>query len=586
MTAPRPWRSGPCIQRAFSATTVAGLIFCVAAGWLYRDVLRDGPASHVPIVLPETFVDMAIGDVMIEAWLVTRNARTLARSPRRLFDAEFCAPMENSLTLGIPMITMGLLAVPVRFVSSHPAVVYNTAMVLVYLLSAMAMYLLVREWTGIPAAGIAAGLLYAFNPIRTGPISIHPSVWDASWFVFALLFAQRWFVAGRWRDAIGLGVACSLQIGASFYPFLAAFFFAPIYGAWLGVRYGFGKTRPAQWIAVAAMIVGAAIAVFGPYLDARAATGTILHHDTPYYFEWSYLLPDGRLYVGLGVVLFALLGLFAPRRSGSGIDADVRWPLGIGAAVVLVIAGGSSHDDALREFWADAPIRIPDFYHWIAGFVPGLDAVRGILRLTSVVLVSLCVLAGMGAAWLVRRFPERRLLASSAVIVIATFSVLPEATSWKALRVETSRETAEFFEELEKLGNRGPLFELPIVEGRTNLSENPRRALAVEVHGRRTSACYASYVSPLADTLRAISRKLPDAAAVEELLDLGFTTIVLHRSIPNLKREAERLRSAVDRQGDTAALEILHETDQMIAYALRVADRPAGEPEGADATIR
>ena len=40
--------------------------------------------------------------------------------------------------------------------------------------------------TDVPAAGIVAGLLYAFNPIRVGINITRPSVWDSAWLGFAL----------------------------------------------------------------------------------------------------------------------------------------------------------------------------------------------------------------------------------------------------------------------------------------------------------------------------------------------------------------------------------------------------------------
>ena len=52
-------------------------------------------------------------------------------------------------------------------------------------------------------AGVVAGLLYAFSPIRVGFNITHPSVWDSGWLVFALFFSHRLFAHGRWRVALG-----------------------------------------------------------------------------------------------------------------------------------------------------------------------------------------------------------------------------------------------------------------------------------------------------------------------------------------------------------------------------------------------
>src|SRR5262245_18965226 len=108
----------------------------------------------------EPFMQMLCrNDVAFETWLVARHAHTLVRRPWRLFDTEHCAPDEKTLTLGVPMFAMGVLAVPASLLGD-PILVYNTALAALLLVAALAMYCLVAEWTGVPLAGIGAALLY------------------------------------------------------------------------------------------------------------------------------------------------------------------------------------------------------------------------------------------------------------------------------------------------------------------------------------------------------------------------------------------------------------------------------------------
>ena len=184
------------------------LVFFLAAAAVYGEVWREDPRSVVPVLDFQRGGVRAIGrmDVSLETWLVARNAHTLVHHPHRLFDTEHCAPWEKTMTLGIPMITMGVVAIPASVATGDPILTYNVALVALTLIAAVAMFLLVTDWTGLPAAGIAAGLLYAFHPIRMEPIH-HPSVWDTSWTVLALFFAHRLFAHGRWRDALGLALS-------------------------------------------------------------------------------------------------------------------------------------------------------------------------------------------------------------------------------------------------------------------------------------------------------------------------------------------------------------------------------------------
>lgn len=188
---------------------VALLVFTSAALITFRDVLRAGPMSSAIVSSPEYLLRISEGDVIFEAWLTARNAHTLATAPHHLFDTPHCAPAEKTLTLGVHMTTMGLLAVPVALFTNNPALAYNFSSFMLLILSAVAMYLLIKEWTGVPAAGIIAGLLYAFNPLRLGIYLTHPSTWDSAWLVFALFFSRRLFAYGRWRDAVGLALASS-----------------------------------------------------------------------------------------------------------------------------------------------------------------------------------------------------------------------------------------------------------------------------------------------------------------------------------------------------------------------------------------
>ncbi|MHC4506940.1 MAG: hypothetical protein ACYTFI_26940 [Planctomycetota bacterium] len=89
------------------------LVFLLAAAAVYGEVWREDARSVVPA---RDFQHRGAQlttrmDVTLETWLVARNAYTLTHRPHRLFDTEHCAPWEKTMTLGIPMITMGVVAV-------------------------------------------------------------------------------------------------------------------------------------------------------------------------------------------------------------------------------------------------------------------------------------------------------------------------------------------------------------------------------------------------------------------------------------------------------------------------------------------
>ncbi|MFQ5416572.1 MAG: hypothetical protein ACE5FL_05910 [Myxococcota bacterium] len=557
---------------------IALVIFSLITAFLFREVLRAGPASFLPVSSSDRLLSISKSDVTFEAWLVARNAYTLSRHPHRLFDTEHCAPAKKTLTLGIPMITMGLFAIPVSLVTPNPAIAYNAATATVLLLSAVAMFLLVREWTGSPAAGVAAGILYAFNPVRTGIFITHPSVWDSSGLVLALFFAQRWFTRGRWRDAVGLTIACSLQMGASFYPFLAAVFLAPAFVLWLVGRHGFRHVRPRQVAFVAAGVLLTGALVFGPYLEAHAAAPS-LHRTTFYFSHWSSFLPGGDLFLGWGVLILATIGLLAPRKATvRGIEGDPRWALLVGAFLVTVIACGPFNNALLYRIWDEPPFLFPNFYTLLASVLPGLDSIRIVSRLSTAAQVVLCILAGMGTASVLGMARRSEPVAAAALIGLAAFSVLPEPHPWSLTDARVRPETLEFFESLQELGNAGPILELPPTTGVGRVLQAPQRILVSAYHRRRTSSCRGSYPAPGRAEFMEIVGRLPSSAAVRELKRLGFTTVVLHHPNADLARiRALRFKRSVQRQS-VESLRLLLETEGLSAYEIGPPFRSGAAP--------
>jgi len=520
-------------------------------------------------------------DVTLETWIVARNAYTLAHRPQHLFDTEHCAPWDKTLTFGIPMITMSVVAIPASVATGDPILTYNVALVALTLIAAVAMFLLVTDWTGLPAAGIAAGLLYGFHHIRMSPIH-HPSVWDTSWTVLALFFAHRLFARGRWRDAFGLSLSCALQIGASFYPLLAASFLAPPFVVWLVLRYGFRQVRIAQLAFVALAIALAAAVVLGPYLEARGTSETLRR--TGFYFaDWREYLPGHSLFEGWMILVLALLGLALPRRrTAPALDGDPRWALLAGAVIVAVMAAGPLGSSLLAPFTDPYSTSTPNPYRMLASVLPGLDSVRAVRRLGAGVHVVLSLLAGMGVAVLLQLSGRYRRIAAPALILLAGFAVLrapalgfERSYHWTMEEIRPRPETLTFFERLEQEGNRGPLFEVPCFDERLQTSADmPRRILLSAYHHRRTSACFASYRPPREAELVAIARRLPRDEAVRELAALGFTTVLVHHRSGSGGVLERRFAASAERPG--APLRLLHATTDMTAFEITVTGNGTG----------
>lgn len=536
---------------------------------LHNDVLSwtENRGSVANARLAAALMDPNRADTAFAVWLVSRNAYTLVRRPWRLFDTEHCAPAERTITLSEPMITVGLLAVPFYLMTGDPILTYNLAIWALWSLAGMAIFCLIAAWTGMPLAGIAAGLLYVFHPAHAADIW-HPTLADMTWTIFAMFFAQRWFAGGRWRDAIGLSASVVLQIGASFYPFVAAFFLCVPYTAWLLSRYRFRKVGRAQVAFVILAIAAGAAVLLGPYLATRGEAH-IIRRSVQIYASWRSLFPSPEALSGWLALALTLIAIASgPRRSTPGIDGDPRWSLLAGAALVALAATGGS--GRMAQDASTAWSFPPNIYAIAASFLPGLDAVRVVLKLKIGFHLAVCILAGIGVAGTVR-LARRRWQPAVAIAIVCLAAVeafRPAALGfapqyrWGPMVMRPSDEVIEFFAELERQGNRGPLLEVPM--RRANSVPRIARLLHSAWHHRRTSHCYGSYLPPELERVIELSERIPDPAAIHELRRLGFTTIIAD-SAPS-----SRFKTALDAAARTHPKMVrhLHQAGPLTAYSI------------------
>jgi hypothetical protein len=527
-------------------------------------------------------VVIGTSDLKFVVGTTARNAFTLLNRPWRLFDAEQCYPTDKALALGEPMISQGVLGMPAYLLTRDPVATFNLVLIGITLLSALAMYWLVREWTGVPGAGIIAGLLYAFHQIKMGDVG-HYYVWDSAWTVLALLVARRLFVQPRWLEAIGLASCCALQIGGSFYPLLSAFLLAVPFGVWLITCYGVRNLRWPHWACVIAAIGLVAFAVFTPYLELRSE-GVLWERPFQAYLAYSWLLPGERFYTGWLLPGLALAGLvLGRRRAVGGAVGDPRWAILVGGLLVLYLAAGGTDGEVTRAVSRREapPPQLPNLYAMLVGVIPGLDVVRAPGALFSGTHLALSALAGFGAAALIRLSPRRYATYAAAVLICLAYvytlcpgvvGFLPR-TQYSAISVKPLAGSIDFYRELERLGNSGPMMELPF-----NDPINPRQrgesVLLTAYHHRRTSQCYNSFFGPAHGRVKAISERLPNNDALVSLRKLGFTTIVVHHGgTRSLRQEFEK--SAADSKG--GLLERILRDDSHTAYAIRPEPPPAGQ---------
>lgn len=570
-------------RRRLVSLGFAVLVFGSAAAWqfgagagtdLHESVLVNRPPGAGEAL---GWRALRESDLNFVVALTARNAATLARHPGRFFALEQCYPAHDALAFGELLLTPGLLGVPAWLASRDPLVTFNTVIVALPLIAAFAMAWLVRQWTGSAAAGLVAGLLYAFHPIRIGD-TVHFYAWDMAWTVLALELGRRVVATGHWRDAAALAAVVVLQLGGSPYPLLAAAVLgAAFLPAWIRAR-GVRALPWAPLASVAALALATAALLFHPFLELQGS-GAVAERSRLFFLPYASLLPGEALSLGLLLPGLAAVGvLVGGRGRGHALPPDPRWPLLIGGGLCLALAAGGNAGDVQRAlFQGEAPPpQLPNLWNALTAILPPLQALRGPGALLAGFHLALAILAGLGTASLVRLAPERARSGVGALLVVAAFVavVRPAALGLEprvrheAVPLRPTAETLAFFSELERLGDHGPLLELPAPNGRLAAKRFANEALLrMAYHRRPVGSCGNSYRAAVSNEVQALGRRLPDPEALARLRELGFATLVVHH--PRGRPGAAALRAGLDDLSRRSpALEPLLRTPTRTAYRI------------------
>ncbi len=569
-----PWAS-------WGALTLGVLGLALAAA--YAPLLRGDPRREVLVqIVPEAqapdagwaraLAQLNKEDVTFAAWLVSRHARTWLTRPWQLLATEQCAPAERTIKLGPPMISLGLLAAPAWLVTRDPILTYNAAVFLMPIVGALAVFLLVADWTRVPTAAFVASAAYGTSPAVFADVS-HPFVRDLAWTALALFFARRWLEGSGWPTALGLALCVPLQVGSSSYSLLTALFLAPPLAVWLLLRHGLARLTALQVAAALAIAALGTGFVLFPYLEARGMA-EIEERSLRFYLDWSEFLPGGERYPGTLVLLLACAGSFvAPRRFAPRLG-DPRLALWIATVLVALASTGGNAVARARALASGEtpPFAIPDLYAWAAGFLPLLDSVRGVLNLAVGVHLLLCLIAGLGAAACLSASSRRlRPLVSTGLVVAVVGAAIPaswlgsgEAPRFETLAIRPDAQRLDLFTELREQGNSGPIVEFPPVTWtKMRAGREASRILASAWHGRRTSACFGSFApTPERRALNDVLEQLPTRASLAALSEQGFTTILLYEE----GRRFRRFEAAAAEP--RAALRLLHVASPLSAWSL------------------
>ena len=477
-------------------------------------------------------------DALLNSWTLAWVAHQLPRHPLRLFDANIFYPERLTLAYSEAMFVQSALALPILAGGGSPVLAYNLVLLAGFALTGWAFCLLVRRWTGSWAAGAVAGSLAAFNAHSLMQLP-HLQFLHVE-FIALVLFALDRLAAGRrLRDAIALGAGAALQGLTSVYLLVfSTWMLAFAVPARLASAPRAGRLKAIALVAAAAVV---SLALMAPYLagyDAlhrrtgleRAAdeasshaalwtdvlaTGSRLH-----YAVWSRRFTDAAhvaAFPGLaGALLLALAFVWPETRR----DARVRmcaWAAA-GCSVVSMLPRAPFYPALHRHLLLFRVVRVPAY-------------------LGHVVLLLVAVLAGFGAAGLLRRLRAGRLRAAAAIVMLA------------AVNLEALRAPLEYtpFSGIPRIYDTlaavpgAVVAELPLYPPR-QLFANAEYMLNSTRHWRPLINGYSGFRPDWYDEAYDELQGFPEETALEALHRRGVTHVIVHAD-----RFEARVREAIDR---------------------------------------
>ncbi|MFW6075478.1 MAG: hypothetical protein ACOC9Y_07775 [Chloroflexota bacterium] len=491
------------------------------------------------------------GDPVFQMWTIAWNWHALQTDPLDIFNANVFYPWRNVLAYSDHLFGQTLLVLPALALTGNGILADNIVFFLSFILSGVAMYLLVFDVTKNRGAAIIAAVAYTFAPPRLAHVE-HLHMLASGCLPLALLCLHRTvFEIDRPRLwwAVGLGATFFAQglLGIYFFYFmvvmlvLAGAVYLLIAFHQRNVNVIWGLTYGAGACAIAGVLL---IPTLLPYLQVNADLGIEREADevnfwsatrSDYFSAWSNndlwgsVLSDNfrdierALFPGIVIVALAAVGVFH-RRVGY-----IRWVL------LAVVVGSIALSFGLSGFIFGREVPFP--YRIPYDIVPGFRAIRVPARFGHLALVGLGGLAGIGGDLLWRYFrsylPQaRQTLIGAGLVALGLAAIWAETSTSLALPdplpTESDRADYQYIEE-----NPGPTIELPMGDGPV-ASAWPN--FWSTMHWNQVANGFSGIQPPNYDLLRERSKEFPSEETVRLFQGMGIENVIVHADMQEEQR--------------------------------------------------
>lgn len=461
-------------------------------------------------------------DVFFNMWRFGWFAHALAKSPDHLLDGNIFYPEPRTLTYSDAMVVESMLAAPLLWTRVQPVLVHNLMLLGGIVLSAAGIFVLASKLTGSQAAGVTAGIVFAFVPYRFDHY-MHMELQWTVWIPWAFWALHKTFETGAIRDGVLLGLFVALQFMSSIYYGLFLGTLLIVCGLFLllGSRRGEIRKRVVTLV-LAGVTAGALIVPYAlPYAETRRSLGgrpeeqIVMFSARPSSYraatETNYLYGDRsagmgrgerRLFPGILPMLLAVVGLLLYPPTDQAL------------MYVIALAIAFEMSFGLKGY----------IFSFLYDHVPGFDGLRAPARLGIFVAFFLGVLAAYGHAALAKALDKRVQHALSLVIAavllleywVAPLPLVPYPTAAAPLYSWLAKQPV------------GVVAEFPMPQPYDSASHEPRFEYLSIFHFMPLINGYSGYYPDSYLTRLERLRHMPDDRALRELVGTGVRYVIVH----------------------------------------------------------
>jgi F5/8 type C domain len=393
---------------------VLGIIAAVVSTYPLINRVRDSVSSWTD----ETTL---LADVFLTVWLMDEGGHRLYTDPLHVFDANAYYPMRHSLAYAESMLSAGAIVAPVNALTGNPVLGYNLYYLATIVLSLLGTFLVVREITGDPRAGLVAGWLYALYVDRLWFGGFLPSL-SVQWVPFVFYAWLRFLAAPALLTGTALAVVLIVHVhSGAYHGLMLPVLLVP----WAIVLFAFSPWPRARWLASGAILacaLAAALVLFLPYVEVRdefqrAPEG--MWGVSPAWYWGAFTSPVAYL---RGVI-------WGPRQLATpgpapganlGVAATSPLPALLLAAAALAVAFRRPHTPRLRGEGAHVAALVAFALAAMAVSLGGRITIRGIAYNAAPPFTYLHdALPGFGSMRVQRRFIMLAAFGTSALAGVA-----------------------------------------------------------------------------------------------------------------------------------------------------------------------